>query len=77
MKPPSKKLIDNWKEQQQLVHRMGATVLELMRHPDSTMAEVMDVRNRYAKTYTEHRMMRDRLRKLFRSHGTFFTYPWE
>ena len=75
-KPP-KELVENYKRWAQLQNDMGNTILELMRHPDSTLEQLWGARLTYADNYAEFNDMRKQLRSLFWDGGSLFEkYPW-
>jgi len=75
-KPP-KELVANYNEWVKLQNRMGQTILELMRHPDSTLEQLWAARLTYADNYNEFNDMRKQLRAMYWD-GSWYTerYPW-
>ena len=75
-KPP-KGLVANYIEWVKLHNDMGRTVLELMRHPDSTLEQLWAARLQYADSYNEFNDMRKQLRTMYWD-GPYLSdkYPW-
>ena len=75
-KPP-KELVENYKRWAALHNEMGNTILELMRHPDSTLEQLWAARLQYADNYAEFNDMRKQLRTMYWDGPySFEKYPW-
>ena len=69
---------DHYKQLYAKTQEMGATVLEMMRHPDTPPEMVLEAHKGYARTYASYLEVRDSLRKLYpqQHSGFFLPYPW-
>jgi hypothetical protein len=67
-------VIDNYKELVKQNRELGVKVLEILRHPDITDAQALDVAKRYRASYNDVKHVHESCRRVFGSDN--WQYPW-